>query len=855
MQGTTKHKTTIVVFFLLLIFSSCSTKKKSWVNRQYHNTSAKYNGYFNGNESLKSGVFKIHKNHKDDYTTILNIFPETNLEKSKKTHTYMDKAIQKGSIVIQRHSMKIEGKEYCKWIDDNYLMIGKAYFYKGNFDESSKTFAFIKSEYENNEIKLLASLWLLRSYIEKEDFSSAKKEMTELNSYKEVSKKTKALLASIYADYYIRINDFVSAKKELINSLQLIKGKRNKVRHHYVLAQIYQQEKQYAEAHKHFQQVLKSSPDYEMAFNAKMNIARTFSKENKGADKMKQELLKMTKDDKNKEYLDQIYYTIAELNINTEDTTSALNNYNLSSLYSIENNTQKAISYLAAAKLNFYQKKYFSSKSLYDSTIKYMDENYRLFLETKEEHEIVSALALNLETVALQDSLQELSRLSPSEQKRIVQQIIQKEIAEEKRLSEEKRLKKQAAYQSSLDNRRGNQFGTNTSGGKWYFYNPATLSFGLSEFRKKWGSRKLEDDWRRKDKKSLNIGQDTLLNDTTKAETQNTKDPKYYLSQIPSSEQDLYLSDQKIKEALYNLGMLYKQSLNKTELSSQSFLEIFNRYPKDNEYSSLALYSVYNNYKGVNEKKRAETKKLLISSFPKSVYTKMILDSNYQHVEQNEENKEVLKYKEVLTLYNSEKYDQVLLLTKAINESTHKPKLLLLRALSQISLSNTEGALATLKTIDNKDDLVLAQATHLIESINDPTRIQEANEVAKTGSSYLYRKNTPHMIVLTLAGKGVDMTFLKTLISDFHMKNIGNEVFEVSSLLLGIDQHLLIIKPFENANESMEYFMLFEAEQKIKRELNKTEHNLFSISLENFRQFYEKKDISGYKRFFSTNYN
>ena len=171
MRGTTKHKITIV-FFLLLIISSCSTKKKSWVNRQYHNTSAKYNGYFNGNESLKSGVFKIHKNHKDDYTTILNIFPETNLEESKKTHTYMDKAIQKGSIVIQRHSMKIEGKEYCKWIDDNYLMIGKAYFYKGNFDESSKTFAFIKSEYENNEIKLLASLWLLRSYIEKEDFKN-----------------------------------------------------------------------------------------------------------------------------------------------------------------------------------------------------------------------------------------------------------------------------------------------------------------------------------------------------------------------------------------------------------------------------------------------------------------------------------------------------------------------------------------------------------------------------------------------------------------------------------------------------------------------------------------------------------
>ena len=195
------------------------------------------------------------------------------------------------------------------------------------------------------------------------------------------------------------------------------------------------------------------------------------------------------------------------------------------------------------------------------------------------------------------------------------------------------------------------------------------------------------------------------------------------------------------------------------------------------------------------------------------------------------------------------------LLTKSLNEGTYKSKLLLLRALSQILSGFTEEALATLKTIENKDDLVFAQARHLIESINDPTRIQEANEIAKTGSSYLYRKNTPHMIVLTLINKEVDMTYLNTLISDFHIKNIGNEVFEVSSLLLGTDHHLVIIKPFENANESMEYLMLFASEQKIIRELKKTEHNMFSMSLENFRQFYEKKDIDGYKRFFSTNYN
>tara|TARA_B100000927_G_scaffold291728_1_gene296255 strand:+ start:9882 stop:12440 length:2559 start_codon:yes stop_codon:yes gene_type:complete len=842
--------TTIIFLVLLLFFSSCSTKKKSWVNRQYHNVSAKYNGYFNGNESLKSGILKIRKNHKDDYTTILNVFPETKLEESKKTQPYMDKAIQKGSIVIQRHSMKIGGKEYCKWIDDNYLMIGKAYFYKGNFDEAVKTFSFIKNEYNSEEIKLLASLWLFRSYVEKQDFSSAKKELEELGSHKKMSKKIKLMLAKTSADYYLRSKNFSSAKVELIKSIELTNGKRNRVRLNYILAQIYQLENKDAEAKKYYQTVLKSNPEYEMAFNAKMNIARTLDKGDEGFAKMKEELLKMTKDEKNTEYLDQIYYTIAKLEINNEDTVSALNSYSLSSLYSLENNIQKSLSFLAAAEIKFHQKKYYNSQSLYDSTILYMDEKHRLYEETKEKQIVLNELVLNLKTVELQDSLQNLSKLSTEEQKKVVQQIIQNIIAQENIIAEEKRLKQQAQYENSLTNGRNNQFGVNTSGGKWYFYNPATLSFGLSEFRKKWGSRKLEDDWRRKDKKNISNNQDTTIKDTVSTETQNTKDPQYYLSQIPKTQQELLESDQKIKEALYNLGVLYIQKLNESKLSTKSFLETFDRYPKDKEYTPLCLYSAYKNHKKPKEKENI--KKVLLNRFPNSVYSKMLLDSNYS--EQAQESNETLKYIEVLGLYKQKKHNQILSKTTTLKDNSYKSKLLLIRALSQISLNKKEDALITLNKINQEDQEVFQQASHLIGSINDPTRIQEANEMATTGSAYLYRKNIEHMVVLVLPKNGVDMTYLKTLISDFHIKSVGNELFEVSSLLLGLDHHLVIIKSFQNAYESMEYRNLFLSEQTLTNEINKAEHSVFSISLENFRRFYNTKDIVGYNRFYTTNY-
>ena len=92
---------------------------------------------------------------------------------------------------------------------------------------------------------------------------------------------------------------------------------------------------------------------------------------------------------------------------------------------------------------------------------------------------------------------------------------------------------------------RNEQFGNNTSGGKWYFYNPATLSFGLSEFTKKWGKRKLEDDWRRKNKKSTKLSLEDSTS-TDKKIVQNTKDPQFYLSQIPTSAEDFRLAREKL---------------------------------------------------------------------------------------------------------------------------------------------------------------------------------------------------------------------------------------------------------------------------------------------------------------------
>ena len=845
----------LILALILLISPSCSTKKKSWVNRQYHNTTAKYNGYFNGNESINDGLKKLHANHIDDYTTTISVFPTGDLKTAQKTNSYMDKAIQKGSIVIQRHSMKIKGTEYCKWIDDNYLMVGKAYFYKGDFEEAIKTFSFIINEYSKNEIRFEAALWLVRGYVEKGDFTSAESVLLDLLKDKKFPNKLDKELAVVAADFYVQKKDFTTATTELLNATELIKRKRKKVRLNYILAQIYQYSYNYPLAQKHYELVLKSNPEYEMAFNAKMSLARSLESGNPDTKKMKEKLFKMTKDDKNKEYLDQIYYTIAEMEINNGDTLSAIENYTLSAVNSVENNSQKALSFLALGKIYFEKGSYKLASANYDSTIFYMDNDFRLYEEASARHLILTDLVSNINIVEMQDSLQMLAKLPKSEQSAVIGTIIQAEFEKERRAAEDQSLKQQMMYESGRNGGREEQFGSNTSGGQWYFYNPATLSFGMSEFRKKWGTRKLEDDWRRKDKKiSTNFEIDSTSTDSISVESQNTKDPNYYLNQLPKTKEDFENSDSQIKEALYQLGVIYKEALNKIDLSTDNFGAIFTRFPTDEQYAALALYNVYINYLETNNPKATNSKETLLSKYPNSIYAKMIVDPNYTSEILSKKDLAEINYQEIFLLYKENVFDQVLVKTENISDEKYKNKLLLLRALSFIQKEEMDKATTILNNISEEDEKVSQEAKYILDAINDPAKMKKANELALAGSPYLYRSNNQHMIILVLPKEGVDVTYLKTLISDFHTNSLGNEVFEISALLLGIDQHLLMIKSFENIKKSMDYYELFILEGSVMEVLNKSEYKIMSISFENFQEFYKNKDAQGYYNFFTKNY-
>jgi len=854
----TQHILRVFLAVLLLFSSGCSTKKKSWVNRQFHNTTAKYNGYFNGNESVKSGIRKLEDSFVDDYTTILPIFKTGDLKKSKNTHSYMDKAIKKGSIVIQSHSMKIKGKEYCKWIDDNYLMVGKSYFYKGEFEDAIKTFSFIKNEYKNNEIQFDASLWLVRALVEKQDFMTADVELDELTNNRKFPKKLDVDLVKISADFYLQQANYPLALEQLLKIDKLVKRKNKKVRYNYIMAQLYQQKSNYRSAKKKYEQVLKSSPEYEMVFNAKMNLARSLESGSRDNQKMRQNLLKMTKDDKNKEYLDQIYFTLAEMDINNSDTLAAIDNYLLSTYNSIENNTQKSLSFLALARIDYNRSLYKEAKVNYDSTIFYMDEDFREYEGAKEKHEILQELVYHLDVISLQDSLQALASLPKSKLSQLISQLIQTEIKKESEALEVERSKQQMLYENNRNGGKGEQFGNNTSGGKWYFYNPATLSFGLSEFRKIWGKRKLEDDWRRKDKKIVNVFEiDSIATDSGEVVTQNKKDPNYYLEKLPKTDEDFANSDEMIKESTYQAGVIYKNSLNEYIKSSALFMNLLSRFPYDKNYAALAYYNVYINHLEVGKDLEAEVmKNLLLHNFPNSVYAQLLTNPNFQDQLIGLQNEDELAYQGVYQLYVAKQYIQVIEKCKLVSDDDYQSKYLFLKALSFSALKDSSKCINILDKIVSidKDASIIKEAIYLLEAIKNPGKVEKANEQALTDSPYLFRSGNTHMSLFILPKEGVDINYLKILISDYHAKDFENEVFEISAMLLGLDKHLLMIKTFDNSSDAVDYNQLIMEDVDIVNQLNKSDYKVLAISFENFKEFYKNKDVEGYYNFFKKNY-
>ena len=379
-----------------------------------------------------------------------------------------------------------------------------------------------------------------------------------------------------------------------------------------------------------------------------------------------------------------------------------------------------------------------SASAFYDSTIAFMDPEHKEYNQTKERQALLAELAGYINTINLQDSLQILAKMSEAELAQVINQLI---AAEQKKELEKQQLERQNANQRFENNRFGereNNFGQRTSGGKWYFYNPATLSFGYSQFVKKWGKRKKEDDWRRSDKKIAT----ELENDSTTQnqnqeggrESTNKKDPQYYKDKIPLTKEKIEASNLMIMESHYQAGMIYKNYLSENEKAVKMLVSLCEKFPENKNYTPLAYYNLHLIYAEQNKNNKAQNcREILLIKFPESKYSKLLNEPDYLAKIEQKKNSQKTHYENTLFLYNNKNYSAVIALCDSSLIETEnkelKPKYDLLKALAIGKSNDSLNFRKQLNEIvkNHPETEVKQRAEEIIEVLENPEKMQKIN--------------------------------------------------------------------------------------------------------------------------------
>ncbi|MEZ5108466.1 MAG: hypothetical protein R2829_05770 [Bacteroidia bacterium] len=893
---TLKHFTRIklaLVFTPVLLFFSCSTKKNTVVNRAYHNLTAHYNGYFNARERVKEGAKTLADSHTDHYDRILDIFKYGTDDKAKAIYPDMDAAIKKSSIVIQRHSMFINGKERCRWIPDNYMLIGKAQFYKHDFWAAIETFQYVASTYKDNPKRFDGLIWLMQTQMQLGKMSDAEYLLDYLKSEKKLPSRYKALFAAVAADFYLKKENYPKAIEQLNTAATLTKVRADKIRYTYILAQLYQKTDSNEKAFALYHRVIKMNPDYEMTFNALINRARSFDINSADASQVKNELFKMLKDEKNKEYLDQIYYALSGISMREKDTTQAFNYLKESVAASTSNTNQKGISYLEMGEISFRRLDFRQAQLYYDSAATNISSDYPDYAIIQNKKSNLGRLVKNLNIISRGDSLLALSALTEEEQRNRVNEIVDTEDKEAQRLKEEEAAKK-AKEQEEQSNQQFSQFQNqpnregvtgSTTGSAWYFYNQSAISFGFSEFVKKWGNRKLEDNWRRSSKESMaafgspedeeaqaradsiEAAERALADSIRQLNSEARK--KIYFDNIPKTTAQKDETNAQILEAYYNVGIIYKEALAQPKPAADDLEEMMKRYP-DNKYKLPAYYNLYRCYLAIPDSNKADYyKNIILTQYDDSEYARIISNPNYFKDAQRKTAIMQVFYENTYRAFMNGQYADVIERKSAADSlfpgSTLSPKFAYLRALS-IGYTQPrpqfETALKAVVTSYPRDSVsILAKA--ILAKMQNPTASDSiwnaenetlpSTQVKNTSSLYSFMPDVKHNVIIIFSSELPYANQLKGRLNQFNLRNYGANKLNVSDLTVDGNVYMMV-RSFPDHTQSKEYILGLDSDASVFEGMDKSAFTLFPISEQNFNKFIIDKDISKYLDFYRVNY-
>ena len=874
---------------MLALLFSCSVEKNTGLSRAFHDLTSHYNIYFNGKEAFKKGIEKAESSISYDYTNILPIFLYEDESLHSSVTPSMKRAIDKATKVITYHSITAKPKvkegdqsakdkafydqnEYNKWVDDCYMLMGRAYMYQGEYFLAAETFKHVLVTYPADQIRFLGMTWLARAYVMIDELREAERLVIAMADNNEFPEEYLGELFITQSQLELKKESHAIAAAHLEDAL-LHKGftKDEKIRFTYILGQLYEEagEKQLAE--EKYKQVTRYNPPYEMAFNARVSMAGVFETGSENSEDLKKLLNKMLRDSKNVEYKDQIYFALGNIAFEEGDRELAIEYYQLSVSTSVQNQYQKGFSSNTLAEIFYEEPDYLRSAAYYDSAVQFLNIDFPGYAGLRTRSASLSRLVYNYNTYTLEDSLQMLAGLPEDQRLAIIDKVIEEvRVAEEEAMRAEQQAMQDMAFNQSMiyDNQaRGT---TGQQGGVWYFYNLNAKSFGQPEFRMKWGERKLEDNWRRKNKQRLSAltQGETAEGDSIEggngSPVFDNKSREFYLASIPLTDSTMEVSGYRLEEALFNMGVIYKENLLDYQEAITSFEELLGRFPyPEGKFNDQVMYYLHELYNSVQAPAMAESfKGRLQAQYPDSHYTKLLTNPNYIKELEEEEMKVVRLYEGIYDQYQSKNYQGVITgvdnAVASYPEDPLVPKFMYIKALSM-------GAMIGKEEMKTELDSLIAHYPATEEGIKAQEIIdfmyvafpvfKEADEAKVAEVIYSdYDPDQEHYVLIALqSGENVNQVSFDLL--NYNLDNFNEYDLQIERMDLNDGYLMIVVQLFTNADGAGRYLeVIKENSFSILAGIPETSYRMMIISQDNFTVLSGEKVHNPYYLFYLNHY-
>ena len=778
-QNTFHYALGFVFLTIALILTGCSTQKNTAQSRWWHAFNAKYNTYYNGTLAYIDGSLEKETGNKDNYTEQIPLYTVSNKNSREIGKANFDRAIEKCEKAIHQHSIKrrpewtknrrktakdiewLSRREYNPFLWKAWMLMGRSQFYQGDFESAAATFSYMSRLYATQPaIYGKARAWLAKCYIEQNwnyDAEDVIRNMLRDSIHWRAQKEWDYT----FADYYIHTGNAEQAIPYLRKVISHEMRRKQKAREWYLMGQLQASIGNKKEAYKAFRHVIRQNPPYELAFNARIAMTEVMAKDNAG--KMISRLKRMAASDNNKEYQDQIYYAIGNIHLSRKDTLQAITAYEKGNQKSTRNGIEKGVLLLHLGDLYWTKEKFSDARRCYGEAIGLLDKDRKDYQQLANRSKVLDELVPYTDVVQLQDSLQQLARMSEKERNAAIDRVIdalkKKEKEERNRKAEEEAestLRQDSGnfannnnFASSNSPQKNNENSANTpANGQWYFYSPLTVSQGKAQFQKLWGKRDNVDNWQRinktvvanaagaeemtdeqRDSLAQAAEQEELLKQTSDSAVNDPHKREYYLAQIPFTPEQLAESNKLLEDGLYHAGVIFKDKLDNLPLSRKSLLRLVNNHP---DYAHLddAYYHLYLLYSRERKPEMAQTYlQKLKAEYPESQWTTLLSDPYYAENAKRGVQIEDSLYTRTYQAFRDGEYDKVernaQISRNRFPDGANRDKFLFIGGLSKLNDGDIKSCLADLKEVVSKypDSRLSEMAGMIINGVDAGRRL------------------------------------------------------------------------------------------------------------------------------------